>query len=223
MRDAPKTQREHQRETDGEGLRGIERRQRISDFLGGIKRNHQQRARAQCYFKLSYSWNVWSEFERPGASRRSAHASEAYCTVLPPVEIEVVSHATGLHPLPQELWSLWSQGEGWRWWGWRRSPIPPMWRDPSAPVHAQKWHTPIFSQRGLISTVNAAAPICCPPIARSLLEAQKKLSFSNKKTAGFTRLPIRSLRPENHIFCFEVPEMPLKAHASSSLGAKNRW
>ena len=32
---------------DGEGWRVIERRQRISDILGGIKRNHQQRARAQ--------------------------------------------------------------------------------------------------------------------------------------------------------------------------------
>jgi hypothetical protein len=42
MRDAPKIQREHQRERERE----IER-QRISDILGGIKRNHQQRARAQ--------------------------------------------------------------------------------------------------------------------------------------------------------------------------------
>jgi hypothetical protein len=47
MRNAPKIQREHQRERDGEGWRGIERRQRISDILEGIKRNHQQRARAQ--------------------------------------------------------------------------------------------------------------------------------------------------------------------------------
>jgi hypothetical protein len=31
-----------------------------------------------------------------------------------------------------------------------------------------------------------------------------------------------SPRPENHIFCFKVPEMPLKAHASSAVGAKNR-
>jgi hypothetical protein len=43
MRDAPKTKREHQRERErernGEGW-GMERRQRISDILGGIKRNH---------------------------------------------------------------------------------------------------------------------------------------------------------------------------------------
>ena len=35
------------RERDSDGWRGMERRQRISDILGGIKRNHQQRARAQ--------------------------------------------------------------------------------------------------------------------------------------------------------------------------------
>jgi hypothetical protein len=43
-------QRERERESEkknGEEWRGIERRPGISDILGGIKRNHQQRARAQ--------------------------------------------------------------------------------------------------------------------------------------------------------------------------------
>jgi hypothetical protein len=49
-RGSPEREREREREArerDSDGWRGMERRQRISDILGGIKRNHQQRARAQ--------------------------------------------------------------------------------------------------------------------------------------------------------------------------------
>jgi len=57
-----------------------------------------------------------------------------------------------------------------------------------------------------------------------------QLSFSIKKklkdSKGSVGFQFVSLRPENHIFSFKVPdsdpEMPLKAHASSAVGAKNR-
>ena len=75
---------------------------------------------------------------------------------------------------------------------------------------------------------NAAAPICCPRSTSprktppTVLFYKKKLKDS-KGSVGFQFV---SLRPENHIFSFKVPdsdpEMPLKAHASSAVGAKNR-
>ena len=101
----------------------------------------------------------------------------------------------------------------------QEEPIPP--RDPSAPVHEQEWHTPIYSQRGLIPTVTRQLPstVPGPPSPRKA----PQLPFSKKKLKDSKGFQFVSLRPENHIFCFKVPEMPLKAHASSAVGAKNRW
>ena len=48
------------------------------------------------------------------------------------------------------------------------------------------------------------------------------LFYNRKKLKDSKGFQFVSLRPENHIFCFKVPEMPLKAHASSAVGAKNR-
>jgi hypothetical protein len=80
-------------------------------------------------------------------------------------------------------------------------------------------------------TVNEAAPIGCPLSSHRLCPPKPprpprkknlKLSFSKKKLKASKGFQFVSLRPENHIFCFKVPEMPLKAHASSAVGAKNR-
>jgi hypothetical protein len=97
------------------------------------------------------------------------------------------------------------------------------------PVHAQERHTPICSQSGLMPTVYAAAPISCAQSSHRpggpAPQKTLKLPFSFKKKLKASKgFQFVSLRPENHIFCFKVPEMPLKAHASSavSVGAKNR-
>ncbi len=68
---------------------------------------------------------------------------------------------------------------------------------------------------------NAAAPIYCP---RSTIapESPPNCRFLKKKLKDSKGFQFVSLRPENQIFCFKVPEMSLKAHASSAVAAKNR-
>ena len=68
-----------------------------------------------------------------------------------------------------------------------------------------------------MQTVTAAAP--GPPIAPKTPQAPNCRFL--QKNQGLKK--VSKLFPERHLFWFKVPEMPLKAHASSAVGAKNRF
>ena len=79
-----------------------------------------------------------------------------------------------------------------------------------------------FNANGKRGSSHLLSPV--PPSPGTPQKTKPQLSFSKKKKLKASKgFQFVSLRPENHIFCFKVPELPLKVHASSAVGAKNRY